>query len=76
MDLNQVMLPATDVARPAAFYRALGFLQIVSELPACARFECPDGGPTFSLHQVEHVAAGSAAVGQRRRGFLSGLQGY
>ena len=43
MDLNQVTLPSTDVARSAAFYRALGFTQIVSSLPSYARFECPVG---------------------------------
>ena len=44
VDLNQVTLPSTDVARSAAFYRALGFTQIVSKLPSYARFECPSGG--------------------------------
>jgi catechol 2,3-dioxygenase-like lactoylglutathione lyase family enzyme len=53
MNLNQVTLPATDVQRSAEFYRRLGFTQIVSSLPHYARFECRDGGATFSLHQVE-----------------------
>lgn len=53
MNLNQVTLPATDVERSAEFYRHLGFTQIVSNLPHYARFECQDGGATFSLHQVE-----------------------
>jgi catechol 2,3-dioxygenase-like lactoylglutathione lyase family enzyme len=56
MNLNQVTLPATDVARSAAFYRGLGFTQIVANLPSYVRFECPDGGATFSLHQVDAVA--------------------
>ena len=53
MNLNQVTLPAKDVSRSAEFYRLLGFTQIVSNLPTYARFECPDGDATFSLHQVE-----------------------
>jgi len=53
MNLNQVTLPATNVERSAEFYRRLGFAQIVSNLPHYARFECRDGGATFSLHQVE-----------------------
>lgn len=52
MNLNQVTLPAKDVGRSAAFYRLLGFRQIVGNLPSYARFECPDGESTFSLHEV------------------------
>ena len=62
MDLNQVTLPSTDVARSAAFYRALGFTQIVSSLPCYARFECPIGGATFSLHQMASVPESSGVV--------------
>jgi catechol 2,3-dioxygenase-like lactoylglutathione lyase family enzyme len=52
MNLNQVTLPATNVERSVAFYRLLGFRQIVNNLPSYARFECPDGGTTFSLYEV------------------------
>ena len=62
MNLNQVTLPATDVARTAEFYRTLGFTQIVSDLPSYARFECPDGGATFSLQRVDSVALDSGVV--------------
>jgi catechol 2,3-dioxygenase-like lactoylglutathione lyase family enzyme/GNAT superfamily N-acetyltransferase len=62
VDLNQVTLPATDVARSAAFYRAMGFRQIVENLPSYARFECPVGTATFSLHQVPEAARGSGAI--------------
>lgn len=62
MNLNQVTLPATDVARSAAFYRALGFRQIVEDLPSYARFECPVGTATFSLHQVPDVVRGSGVI--------------
>ena len=62
MNLNQVTLPATNVERSADFYRALGFTQIVTNLPSYARFECPDGEATFSLHRVASVAPDSRAV--------------
>lgn len=62
MNLNQVTLPATDVERSAAFYRELGFVQIVSSIPLYARFECPDGDATFSLHNVASVPADSGVV--------------
>ncbi len=62
VDLNQVTLPSTDVARSAAFYRALGFTQIVSKLPFYARFECPSGGSTFSLHQVAAVPQDAGVI--------------
>jgi catechol 2,3-dioxygenase-like lactoylglutathione lyase family enzyme len=62
MDLNQVALPSTDVERSAAFYRALGFTQIVSDLPLYARFECSVGGSTFSLHRVGSVAEDSGVT--------------
>jgi len=62
MDMNQVTLPSTDVARSAAFYRAFGFTQIVSNLPSYARFECPVGTATFSLQQVASVPENSGVV--------------
>ncbi len=62
MNLNQITLPSTDVARGAAFYRALGFRQIVENLPDYARFECPVGSATFSLHRVDTLVPGSGVV--------------
>jgi catechol 2,3-dioxygenase-like lactoylglutathione lyase family enzyme len=61
VNLNQVTVGATDIARSAAFYRALGLVQIVAS-PHYARFECPDGEATFSIHQRDHVAADSGVV--------------
>jgi hypothetical protein len=49
MDLNQVTLPSRDVGRGAAFYRKLGLVQIVEDLPKYARFELPEGTATLSL---------------------------
>ena len=50
MNLNQVTVPSTDVARAVAFYQRLGLALIVLDLPGYARFECPNGA-TFSVHQ-------------------------
>jgi catechol 2,3-dioxygenase-like lactoylglutathione lyase family enzyme len=55
MNLNQVTLPSTDIARGTSFYRRLGFTLIVNNPPTYVRFECPEGGATFSLHLVEEV---------------------
>jgi len=51
MTLNQVTVSCTDLAASVAFYRGLGLHQIVSSPPDYARFECPLGGSTFSLHR-------------------------
>jgi catechol 2,3-dioxygenase-like lactoylglutathione lyase family enzyme len=61
MNLNQVTLPATNVEQSAAFYRRLGFTQIVSALPRYARFECQDGA-TFSLHAFDTVIPSQTVV--------------
>ena len=53
MVLNQITLPSRDVARCAAFYRLLGFVQIVDAPPRYARFEIPDGLATLSLELGE-----------------------
>ena len=54
MNLNQVTVPARDVARSAEFYQKLGLKLIVDSIPRYARFECPDGDSTFSLHHREN----------------------
>jgi len=58
MNLNQVTLPVTDLAAAIDFYELIGLKLIVKALPDYARFECPDGSSTFSLHRVDHKAAG------------------
>jgi catechol 2,3-dioxygenase-like lactoylglutathione lyase family enzyme len=58
MDLNQVTIPVLDVARSIAFYQKLGLTLIVRSLPHYARFVCPAGNATFSLHQVEKLPSG------------------
>jgi catechol 2,3-dioxygenase-like lactoylglutathione lyase family enzyme len=49
MNLNQVTLPASDLSASVAFYEQLGLILIVRS-PHYARFVCPDGDATFSLH--------------------------
>lgn len=61
MNLNQVSLPARDIAESVAFYRRMGFIQIVDS-PHYARFECPDGDSTFSVHHVEASAPAAGVV--------------
>ncbi len=48
MNMNQVTLPVADMDATAAFYRRMGFTQIV-DTPHYVRFECPEGEGTFSL---------------------------
>ena len=48
MQLNQITIPCTDLARSVAFYEALGLNSVV-RVAHYARLECPDGGNTLSL---------------------------
>ena len=61
MQLNQVTVPALNIQASVAFYRGLGLRLIVSS-PHYARFECPDGTSTFSLHLAQQVPASSGVV--------------
>ncbi len=58
MNLNQVTVPSSDVQRSIAFYQVLG-LKLIVESPHYARFLCPDGNATFSVHLVEELPSGS-----------------
>jgi len=57
MRLNQVTIPVTDIPQSVDFYTRLGLTQIVDGGTDYARFECPDGDSTFSLHRVGRVVA-------------------
>ena len=61
MNLNQITLPVSDMDETTAFYRLLGFLQIV-DTPHYARFECPTGGATFSLALTEGNFCNGATI--------------
>lgn len=55
MNLNQITIPVLDVEGSILFYEKLGLKLIVKALPHYARFECPEGDSTFSLHKVESL---------------------
>jgi catechol 2,3-dioxygenase-like lactoylglutathione lyase family enzyme len=63
MRLNQVTVPALDIARSIAFYKTLGFRLIV-QAAHYARFELPDGETTFSLNVTDDAkgAANGASI--------------
>lgn len=58
MNLNQITVPVTDVEKAIAFYELLGLKIIVKALPHYARFECPAGHATFSVHLTEKLPSG------------------
>ncbi len=53
MNLNQVTVYSKDVKKAVEFYQKLGLLLIVDSIPRYARFECPVGDSTFSLHETD-----------------------
>jgi catechol 2,3-dioxygenase-like lactoylglutathione lyase family enzyme len=61
MNLNQITLPAFDILESIEFYRHMGFLQIVDSAHY-ARFECPEGDSTFSLHAVAEPPESTGVV--------------
>jgi len=58
MNLNQVTVPSINLAKSIPFYKKLGLKLIVKSTPNYARFECPDGNATFSIHQVDSLPKG------------------
>jgi catechol 2,3-dioxygenase-like lactoylglutathione lyase family enzyme len=61
MRLNQVTVAVQDVERAIAFYRALG-LELIVHAPHYARFVCPEGRSTFSVHRTADPVATSTVV--------------
>lgn len=57
MNLNQITVPTLDVAKAISFYEKLG-LQLIVKSEHYARFICPDGGSTFSIHKAETLPKG------------------
>lgn len=55
MQLNQITVPTHDVAASVAFYKQLGFRQLVDS-PHYARFLAPEGDTTFSVHLEENAS--------------------
>jgi catechol 2,3-dioxygenase-like lactoylglutathione lyase family enzyme len=62
MNLNQVTVPARNIPRAIRFYQTLGLKLIVHSNDDYARFECPDGQATFSLHRVEQLPTEAGVV--------------
>lgn len=62
MNLNQITIPSLDLTKSIPFYEQLGLKLIVEALPRYARFECPNGEATFSIHQVETLPKGAGIV--------------
>ena len=58
MNLNQVTVPSLDIQKAILFYKKLGLNLIVHSSSKYARFECLDGGSTFSIHQVSELPKG------------------
>jgi catechol 2,3-dioxygenase-like lactoylglutathione lyase family enzyme len=55
MNLNQVTVPVKNVPASIEFYKKLGLTLIVHTHDDYARFECPGGDSTFSLHRVDQL---------------------
>lgn len=62
MNLNQVTIPVSDMDVSIQFYKDLGLELIVHTHGDYARFLCPQGGSTFSLHRVDRVTASQTVV--------------
>ena len=61
MDLNQVTVQSVNIPESIAFYQALG-LTLIVESPHYARFECPNGTATFSVHLVDRILPSNTVV--------------
>jgi catechol 2,3-dioxygenase-like lactoylglutathione lyase family enzyme len=59
MNLNQITVPSLDLGMSVPFYKKLGLTLIVDALPRYARFVCPEGNASFSVHQVDALPAGA-----------------
>jgi catechol 2,3-dioxygenase-like lactoylglutathione lyase family enzyme len=54
MNLNQITIPVSNIARSIVFYQNLG-LKLIVKSTHYVRFECSQGDSTFSLHEVDSV---------------------
>lgn len=58
MNLNQITVPSLDIEKSISFYITLG-LKLIVKSDHYARFECPDGTSTFSVHLAEELPTGA-----------------
>lgn len=61
MNLNQITLPSTNIKSSIEFFTGMGFTLIVDS-PDYARFECPAGDSTFSVHLAPKSTSNSGVV--------------
>lgn len=61
MRLNQVTVTVGNIDAAIAFYTKLGLILIV-ESPHYARFACPEGDSTFSIHAGDVIGTPSTVV--------------
>lgn len=64
MNLNQVTIYTAKPIETAEFFTKLGLILIVDALPRYARFECPDGDSTLSVHEAETRPVGSVPLNE------------
>ena len=62
MNLNQITIPSKNVNKAIDFYSLLGLKLIVHTHDKYARFECPNGESTFSIHYVEEFDTTGIAI--------------
>ena len=62
MNLNQITIPSTNLHKSVDFYQKLGLQLIVDSIPRYARFVCPDGESTFSIHHHDTVATDGESI--------------
>ena len=55
MNLNQVTIPVKEIKRSIDFYITIGLSLIVHTHDRYARFVCPDGNATLSIHVVDSI---------------------
>ena len=62
MNLNQVTVPSINIDQSIKFYQKLGLQLIVHTGPHYARFLCPQGQSTFSIHKVDALPIGDGIM--------------
>ena len=62
MNLNQITVPSVNLSASISFYKKLGLRLIVDAPPHYARFECPEGVATFSIHLVDDLPRGNGVI--------------
>jgi len=59
MNLNQITVPSLNLELSVPFYQRLGLQLIVDARPGYARFACPKGDASFSIHKVPSLPQGN-----------------